>query len=311
MRKLILDCDPGVDDATALFLAFAARSELDLLGVTTVAGNVGIEKTTRNACMIREIAGRADVPVYSGCVQPLVLRPEKAEAFHGAEGLGDMPAFAPRKGAEHIHAVDFLVRTLQNAAPGSVTIAITGPCTNLAAALAMDAGIAQGIAEIAVMGGARSEGGNITASAEYNIFADPHAAAAVIDAPVRKTFFGLDATHQVRHSEAEVAAFRGLGSRAGATIAELFSFSNRMEMQWNGLAHAPLHDPCTIAYLLNPNLFLFRDCHIAVETKGSLTMGHTQVEFRKGYSGAFNAQWAESADAAGVFALIREKVSRL
>lgn len=309
MRKFILDCDPGVDDATALFLAFAAREQLDILGVTTVAGNVGIEKTTRNACVIREIAGREDVPIYSGCGQPLSVRHEKAEAFHGAEGLGDLPVFTPRKGPAPQHAVTFLADTLRSAAPQSVTIAITGPCTNLAAALAMEPRIVRGLAEIVIMGGARAEGGNITASAEYNIFADPHAAAAVIDAPVRKSVFGLDATHQVRHSAADIATLRTLGTRIGDCIAALFTFSNAMELKWNGLPDAPLHDPCTVAYLLNPELFGFRDCTIAVETHSALTLGHTQVEFREDYRGPFNARWATHADAPGVFALIRSMAS--
>jgi purine nucleosidase len=311
MRKLILDCDPGVDDATALFLAFAARNEIDLLGVTTVAGNVGIEKTTRNACAIRGIAGREDVPVFAGCAQPLAVRHEKAEEFHGADGLGDLRVSPPQKGSEDLHAVSFIVETLRAAPPRSVTIAITGPCTNLAAAFAMKPECARSIEEVVIMGGARSEGGNITASAEYNIYADPHAAAAVIDTPVKKTIFGLDCTHQVRHTESDIEGFRALGTRAGDTVADLFAFSNKMEIRWNGLPHAPLHDPCTVAYLLRPDLFQFRDCRIAVETQGALTMGHTQIEFRKDYRGPFNARWAVRADPDGVLALIRNKVSTL
>lgn len=311
MRKLIIDCDPGVDDATALFLAFAARSEIEMLAVTTVAGNVGIEYTTRNACMIRELAGREDVPVYAGCAQPLAIRHEKAEEFHGVDGLGGMRPFSPRIGPERRHAVDFLIETLRAAEPRSVTMAITGPCTNLAAALAMDPLIVQGLEEIVIMGGARGEGGNITASAEFNIYADPHAAAAVVGAPVKKTVFGLDATHQVRHGGAEIAAFRNLGTRVGGVIADLFVYSNAMEKKWNGLDHAPLHDPCTVAYLLRSDLFQFRDCRIAVETQGALTMGHTQVEFRKDHAGPFNARWAVTANADGVFGLIRKMVAAL
>jgi purine nucleosidase len=311
MRKLILDCDPGVDDATALMLAFAARTELDLLGVTAVAGNVPLEKTVRNACAIREIAGREDVPVFAGCAQPLMLRPEKAEDFHGAGGLGTLKTPDPKLDPDPRNAVIFIVDTLLRAAPRSVTMAITGPCTNLAAALAIAPKIAEALAEVVIMGGARSEGGNITASAEYNIYADPHAAAAVVAAPFKKTFFGLDATHQVRHTAAHIAAMRAIGTPAALTVAELFEFSNGTEMRWNAIPHAPLHDPCTIAYLLQRDLFSFRDCRIAVETQGALTMGHTQVEFRENYKGPFNAQWAVAADGEGVLDLIRKRIATL
>ena len=197
-RKLIIDCDPGVDDAVALFLAFAARDALDLLGITTVGGNVAAALTARNARLVREIAGRADVPVFAGCPRPMSRAPVEAGHFHGESGLGALTVHEPAAAAAAEHAVEFLVRTLREAPVGAITLAVTGPMTNVATALTIAPHLAGRLREIVVMGGARSEGGNITASAEYNIHADPHAAQLVFAAGCPVVALGLDLTHQVR-----------------------------------------------------------------------------------------------------------------
>ena len=178
-HRVIIDCDPGVDDAVMLSFAFAARNALDIAGITTVAGNVSAALTLRNACLIRDIAARPEIPVFAGCVRPLRRASVEAGHFHGESGLGSLPIAAPRSAAESSHAVDFIVSTLLDAEPASVTLVATGPLTNLAVALGREPDIRRGLREIALMGGARSAGGNITASAEYNIYADPDAAAAV------------------------------------------------------------------------------------------------------------------------------------
>lgn len=307
-QRVIIDCDPGVDDGVALLLAFAAP-DLELLGITTVAGNVEASLTARNACLIRDIAARHDVPVFAGCSQPLVRSAVEAGHFHGASGLGNLPIAVPQHGPSSEHAVDFLVRTLHQAAEKSISLVITGPMTNVATALARDPSIVRAIREFAIMGGARSEGGNITASAEYNIYADPHAAQIVFNAGPTVRAFGLDVTHQVRATPARTAALAALGTAAAKTAASLVEFSNSLAANGPRELGSPLHDPCPIAWLLAPRLFEFRICHIDVETDSPLTQGHTAVEFRPLSDRRQNIEWAVRADADGVFALLHRYLS--
>ena len=308
MTRVIIDCDPGVDDGVALLLAFAAR-DIDLLGVTTVAGNVGAALTARNACVIREIAQRGDVPVFAGCDRPLVRAPVEAGHFHGVSGLGDLPISPPREGPAAEHAVDFLLRTLRNAPAQSISLVITGPMTNIATVIARDAAVLRAVREFAIMGGARSEGGNITASAEYNIYADPHAAQVVFNAGRPVYAFGLDATHQVRATPARTAMLAALGTASAAAATRLIEFSNALPANGPRDVGSPLHDPCPIAWLLDPQCFEFRACHVDVETQSALTLGHTAVEFRAVADRAQNVQWAVRADAERVFALLCDGLS--
>lgn len=308
--SLILDCDPGVDDAIALFLAFAARDDLDLLGVTTVAGNVAAALTARNACILREIAGREDVPVYAGCERPMVRPPIDAGHFHGQTGLGDLPIFEPKTGVEAQHGVDFIIDTVMSRNSGTVTIAVTGPMTNLAMAMVKEPKIAPRLAGIVAMGGARSEGGNVTASAEYNIYADPHAAQLVAESGAPLVMMGLDVTHQVRVSPQHIAAIKALGGPVSEASVNLFHFMDRMEKALASGGDAPQHDLCPIAYLLDPSLFTLRPCRMAVETTSPLTAGHTAVEFRLGEGPERPIQWAVKANADGVFNLLTDRLSR-
>lgn len=307
-RPLIIDCDPGVDDAIALFLAFACRDELDVRALTTVAGNVGGALTARNACIIREMAGREDVPVYRGAERPLVRVPVDAGEFHGASGLGRLPILVPAAPLSGGHAVDLLVDLLQSSPSGALTAVVTGPMTNVAAAFQRAPEAARRVREIVIMGGARSEGGNITASAEYNVFADPHAAQIVFASGAPITVFGLDATHQVRSTPARIESLREIGTPQARACAELLQFSADVERNIPGLHGAPLHDPCTIAYLLEPDLFDFLPCRIEVETEGRVALGHTAVEFRD--AAASKTRWATKADGEGVFSLLIDRLSR-
>lgn len=303
-RKVIIDCDPGVDDGVALLLAYAAHDALEIVGVTTVAGNVSAALTARNACLIRETARREDVPVFAGCSRPLQREPVEAGHFHGESGLGDLPISSPVTGVAAEHAVDFLARELKSAAPQSISLVITGPMTNVATAIQRDPEVIRGVREFAIMGGARSEGGNITASAEYNIYADPHAAQLVFNCGVPVYAFGLDATHQVRATPARTAAVAALGSAVARAAASLLEFSNALPANGPRETGAPLHDPCPVAWLMAPELFEFRDCHIDVETESKLTLGHTAVEFRAVANRAQNVRWAIRANADGVFELL-------
>lgn len=305
-QSLIIDCDPGVDDAVALMLAFGADA-FELLAVTTVGGNVPVEKTARNARMLRQIAGREDVPVFMGAEEPLRRTLGTAAEFHGAEGLGDLTPFEPDVPCADGHAVDAIIALVNGRPEKSVALAVLGPLTNLALALRKDPGLAERLGPVAVMGGARSEGGNITASAEFNIWADPEAAAEVLASGCDVILFGLDATHQVRATEARIAAIEALGTPKGDAAAAMMRFSQRVERQIVGWDAPPVHDPCPVAWLLRPELFELKPCRIRVETESDLTRGHTAVEFREGVAGEpLRLRWAASADADGVFALIGE-----
>ncbi|MCS6624489.1 nucleoside hydrolase [Roseibacterium beibuensis] len=305
-QSLIIDCDPGVDDAVGLMLAFGA-DELELLAITAVGGNVPVEKTARNARMLRQIAGREDVPVFMGAARPLRREPAGAGEFHGAEGLGDMAPFEPDAPCAEGHAADAIVALVMGRPERSVAIAVMGPLTNLALALRREPGLAKRLGPVAVMGGARSEGGNITASAEFNIWADPEAAAEVLASGCDVVLFGLDATHQVRATEERIAALEAIGTARAEAAASMMRFSQRIEREIVGWDAPPVHDPCPVAWLLKPALFELAPCRIGVETESELTRGHTAVEFRAATAGTLPHRWATAADADGVFALIGEK----
>ncbi len=305
-QSLIIDCDPGVDDAVGLLLAFASP-ELDLKAITTVAGNVPIEKTTRNARIIRHVAGRDEVPVHAGAARPLVRDPAGAGEFHGAEGLGDLEAVEPEAPAADGSAVDAIVRIVMETEPKSVALAVMGPMTNVALALRAEPRLAERLGPVVVMGGARSEGGNITASAEFNIWADPDAAAAVFASGCEVVVFGLDVTHQVRATEERIAAIEAVGTPQAAMAAAMVRFSQRIEREIVGWEAAPLHDPCTVAWLLRPGLFELKSCRIEVETESDLTRGHTAVEFRVDPAKARH-RWAVGASSQEIFDLIVERL---
>ncbi len=306
---VIYDCDPGVDDAVALFLAFAASDAIELLGITTVGGNVAVELTARNACLVREWAGREDVPVHAGCAGPLFLPAVDAQHFHGESGLGTLPIHTPRLGVAPGHAANFIVEQLRARPAGTVTLAVSGPLTNVALALRLAPDIARRIACVAWMGGARTAGGNITASAEYNAYADPHAAAIVVAAGIPFHVFGLDCTHQVRSSAARRAGLLALGTPNAARVEQLLAFADALPANQDRGFGTALHDPCVIAWLLRPSLFTFQPCHLQLSTEAGLTRGHTAVEFRTSATQPVNAQWATAADAEGVFALLNERLA--
>lgn len=306
-RPLIIDCDPGVDDAIALLLAFAARDAFDILGVTTLAGNVDAALTAQNACTIRALAGREEVPVFAGATQPLLATRADAGHFHGSNGLGDLSFAAPGKGIEAQPAVRFLIDALSSAAPNSISLAVLGPLTNIALALRAAPACARALREIVIMGGARSEGGNITASAEFNLYADPHAAAIVYGSGLPIVAIGLDATHQVRTTPARMAALAALSSAPARAAVELLRFSEDVERRLAACEGAPLHDPAIIAYLIAPDLFETVPARIEVETASPLTRGHTAVEFRLTEPSA--TRWVTSVDADGVFDLLTQRLA--
>jgi purine nucleosidase len=306
-QALIIDCDPGVDDAVALMLAFGSP-EVELLAVTVVGGNVPVEKTARNARMLRRIAGREDVPVHMGAARPLRRKPAGAGEFHGPEGLGDLAPFEAGAPCADGHAADAIVERVMARPERSVALAVLGPMTNLALALRREPRLARRLGPVAAMGGARSEGGNITASAEFNVWADPDAAAEVLASGCEVAMFGLDATHQVRATDERIERLAAAGTPMAETAAAMLRFSQRVEREIVGGDAPPVHDPCPVAWLIRPALFGLAPCRIAVETESGLTRGHTAVEFRPAVAGTLPHRWAVRADAAGVFDLIDASV---
>ncbi len=307
---LIIDCDPGVDDAMALFLAFASPQALELLAVTTVGGNVDVALTARNARYIRQLAGREDVPVFAGAARPLVRAPIAASHFHGESGLGWLTVTEPAAPSAGNDAAQAIVDLVLSRPAGAVTLAVTGPMTNLALAIRLEPRIVSHLGPVVAMGGARSEGGNITASAEYNIFADPHAAHEVLSCGAQVVMIGLDATHQVRATPRRTAAIAALDTVAARTVTELLAFCRHIQETLVKGEAPPLHDPCTIAYILRPDLFTAVPVDLRVETDSLLTRGHTAVEFRLPDPSAANALWVTQVDADGVFDLLTERLAR-
>ena len=309
-RSIIIDSDPGQDDAVALLLALASP-ELDVLGVTAVAGNVPLSYTSRNARVIVELAGRPDVPVFSGAIRPMVRPLVTAEHVHGKTGLDGPSLPDPTIALQDEDAVDFIIRTLRERPAGSVTLCPLGPLTNIALALIRAPDIAPRIAEIVLMGGAYFEGGNITPSAEFNIYVDPHAAEVVFKSGAPIVMMPLDVTHQVLSTKARIAAVERLGNRAGQVVAQMLTFSERFDLQKYGSDGAPLHDPCVIAYLLRPELFSGRHINVEIETCSELTMGATVADWWRVTDRRANATFIRSVDADGFYALLVERLATL
>jgi purine nucleosidase len=309
-RKIIIDTDPGQDDAVALLLALASE-EFDILGVMAVAGNVGLDWTGKNARKILELAGRTDIPAYAGAEKPLRRALITAEHVHGRTGLDGSnlpePATALRPG----HGADFLVETLRGEAPGTVTLCTLGPLTNVAIAFAKAPEIAGKVREIVMMGGAYFEGGNITPSAEFNIYVDPEAADAVLSSGVPITMLPLDVTHSVLSTRARLDRIGAIGNRSGATVAGMLGFSERFDLEKYGSPGAPLHDPCVIAYLLRPELFRGRTINVAVETASPLTLGMTVADYWRVTKRPANVNFIRHADADGFYDLLTERLARL
>ncbi len=300
---VIIDCDPGVDDAIALLLAFGAQ--MLVMGVTTVAGNVPLSLTYGNARKICELAGR-EVPVFAGCPRPLIRPLATAEEVHGATGLQGADLPEPRGKGRSQHSVDFLIQQLLSA-PAPITVAALGPLTNLAVALIQCPQIANQIAQLVIMGGAMGQG-NITPSAEFNIYVDPHAAHVVLSAGIPTTLITLDVTHQVLTTPERLAAIRAIGNPVSTAAAGMLAFYGQSDLARYGLPGGPLHDPCVIAYLLKPQLFTTRSVPVTVELTGEQTMGRTVVDWYGGDSEAA-IQVAETVDAEGVYALLLEALA--
>ena len=293
-----------------LLLAMACPEELDILGITTVAGNVPLNLTERNARLMCELAGRFDVPVFAGSSKPLMRELVTAENIHGSTGIDGVDVHEPAMALQAQHAVDFIIESLLAADDKSITLVPTGPLTNIAGAIKKQPDILSRIREIVLMGGASREGGNSTPSAEFNIHVDPHAADIVMHCERPLIIASLDVSHQVVVKQGFLDRLRIMNSRVATATLGMLEFFNRHDSKKYGTEGAPLHDPCTIAYLLQPELFRGKRCNVEVETGSPLTIGHTAVDFW-GVSGRpANATWLYQVNSDGFFNLLLDRLAR-
>ena len=310
-RKIIIDTDPGQDDAVAILLALASPDEIDVLGVTAVAGNVPLPLTQKNARIVCELARKSDTLVFAGCDAPLVRKLVTAEHVHGKTGLDGPQMADPAMPLQDQHAVEYIIETLRAHDAGTITLCPLGPLTNIATAFKNAPGIIEKVQEIVLMGGAYFQVGNITPAAEFNIYVDPEAAKIVFDSGVPIVVMPLDVTHKALTTRARVEAFRALGTKVGDMVAAWTDFFERFDKEKYGSEGAPLHDPCVIAYLIQPDLFTGRHVNVEIETMSELTLGMTVADWWRVTDRAPNAMFMGDLDSDGFFALLADRLARL
>ncbi|WEK52776.1 MAG: nucleoside hydrolase [Candidatus Kaistia colombiensis] len=310
-RKIIIDTDPGQDDAFAILLALGSPSELEVVGLTAVAGNVPLSRTARNAQMVLELAGRGDIPVYPGCERPMVRPLFTAEYVHGDSGLDGCELLEPSRPLADRHAVDFIIDTVMAAEPGEITLCPLGPLTNIAMAMVKCPAIVPRIREVVLMGGGFFEGGNTTPAAEFNIFVDPHAAHVVFTSGVKLTMVPIDCTYKAVMTPAWLKRLRAVGTHTAIQAAGMAEFYQEYGNQKFGTDEYPLHDPCVIGYLLRPDLFKGRECHVAIEITSPTTMGMTVVDWWNVTKKPTNCLVLRELDNPPFYELLLERLSRL
>jgi len=311
-RKIILDCDPGQDDAVAILLALASPEEIELLGITTVAGNVPLDLTESNARRICELAGRSDVKVYAGAKRPLIRDLVTAEWIHGRTGIDGANLPDPTMPLQEQHAVDFIIETCLAAEDASITLCPIGPMTNLALAFMKEPDIIPKIQEIVCMGGAVKEFGNTTPAAEFNIYVDPQAAKKVLDTGIKFTMMPLDVTHKALVTPERLQRMKDMNSPVGDVCGGMLDYFNRFDMTRYGFDGGPLHDPCVIAYLIKPEIFSGRQVFLDIETGSELTMGQTLADWWDIQEDKEkNAFVCDDLDSDAFFDLLQERLSRL
>ena len=309
-RKIIIDSDPGQDDAVAILMAIASE-ELDVLGVTAVAGNVPLALTEKNSRIIVELSGRTDIPVFAGCDRPLGRELVTAEEVHGKTGLDGMDSSEPNVELQDKDGVDFIIETLKSNNPGTITLCPLGPLTNIAMAMQKAPEIVARVQEIVLMGGAYFEVGNVTPAAEFNIYVDPEAAQIVFRSGAPITVLPLDVTHQILTTKSRMNVIANIGNRAGREVANLTTFFERFDKEKYGTDGAPLHDPCVIAYLLAPEIFDGRYINVEIETQSELTRGMTVADWWGVTDRNPNALFVGQADSDRFFELLTEKLRLL
>lgn len=309
MKTVILDCDPGLDDAVAILLA-AGSPELDIAAITTVAGNQTLEKVTRNALGLAALAGLRDVPVAAGAARPLVRPGITAPDIHGENGIGGVELPPPSTALDPRGAVRLIIDTVMSHAPGEVTLVPTGALTNIALAARLAPAIVDRVAEVVLMGGGARHG-NRTASAEFNVFDDPEAAHIVFNEPWPVTMVGLDATHQAVATAEVQAEIAALGTAPARAVASMLGFYGRAYAETQGLPFPPVHDPVAVARVIDPSLVTVHRAPIDVELAGALTTGATVVDWRVRPDESCHTQLAVDVDVAGFWRLVVEALRKL
>ncbi|MDC3121312.1 nucleoside hydrolase [bacterium] len=310
-QKIIIDTDPGQDDAVAILLALASPDEIEVLGITAVAGNVPLYLTERNARIVCELAGRPDIAVYAGCDRPLRRKLVTAEHVHGKTGLDGPELPEPKIKLQEKHGVDFIIDTILQEPGNSVSLCPLGPLTNIASAIIKQPKIVSRIKQIVLMGGAYFEVGNITPTAEFNIFVDPDAAKIVFEAGIDMVAMPLDVTHKALVTGERNEAFRQLQSPVGIAVAEMTDFFERFDKEKYGSSGAPLHDPCVTAYLINPKIFSGKKINVEIETESELTLGMTVADWWGVTDRKANTFFVSDLDSEKFFNLLTERLGRL
>ena len=310
-HRILLDCDPGRDDALAIAIVLASTAEIKLAGITAVAGNVPLALTYRNARFVCDLCGFPEVPVHAGADGPLARKAVTGTRAHGESGLEGMEVDVPPGAVEPGGALAFMNETLRAAEDDEITLVAIGPLTNLAILVADSPELLPKIRQIVLMGGASRAGGNVTPAAEFNIFADPHAAARLLDCGRPMTIVSLDATHQVLATPAHTKRLARAGGEPARRLAALLRPAVHSRATRFGPDRLPIHDPCTIAWLLQPELFRAEPVPVAVETEGTHTLGATVVDWWGVTGRPPNAHWITEVDGEGVLDLLVERIGRL
>ena len=310
-RKIIIDTDPGHDDAFAILFALGSPEALEVVGVTTVGGNAPLARTTENALKVVELAGRPDVPVFAGCASPMVRKLLTAEHIHGQTGMDGPDLPVPVTPVQNEHAVNFIIRTIMEAPEREITVCTLGPMTNLGVAMAMEPRIIPRIREVVLMGGGFFEGGNTTPAAEFNIFVDPHAAHRVFASGVPVTMAGIDCTYTAQFTPDWVERLRATGKNAAMRAAELADFFRIYGSHKFPTDARPLHDACVIGYLLAPEIFEQKQCHVTVDIASPVTIGMTVVDWWGVTGEDKNCNVLRRVQSDAFYDLLLERLSRL
>ena len=308
-NKIILDCDPGHDDAIAMLLAWGSP-EIDLVGVTTVMGNQTIEKVTRNALSVARVAGITGVPFARGAHRPLVRQIEVAESIHGKSGLDGPRLPEPTMELDPRHAVDFIIDTIMAADVGDITLVPTGALTNIAMAVRKEPRIVERVKQVVLMGGGVNIG-NWSATSEFNIVIDPEAAHIVFNEPWPLTMVGLDLTHEALATPAVVEAIAAIGTAPSRFVGELLEFFGETYREQQGFEHPPVHDPCAVAFVIDPTVMQVTRVPLDVELAGTLTLGMTVADFRAPAPADCTTQVAGKLDHAKFWSLVVDALERI
>ncbi len=308
-RKIILDCDPGHDDAIAILLAHGSP-EIELLAITTVAGNQTLEKVTRNALAVASIAGITDVPIAAGSARPLARDPQVGESIHGESGMDGPVLPEPTVTVDPRHAVALIVELIMAHEPGEVTLVPTGALTNIARAVQREPRIVERVREVVLMGGGVHVG-NWSPVAEFNIVVDPEAAHIVFSAPWNVTMLGLDVTHQATATADVVARIAEIGTPPAEFVNELLDFFGSTYRREQGFEHPPVHDPCAVAMVIDPGIFTVRRAPISIELTGTHTLGMTVADLRRPAPADCTTAFASHMDTPRFWDLVIDALRRI